>query len=515
MTTPETKTRNNQHGSDEASSSSNIGEQIHTEKTNAETTNAQKPNHAKKHRIRAALEKQARKNVFGISFIAAFGGLLYGYDTGVISGALPQMTKEWGLSSSVQEIVTTAILVGAVTGAILSGVCSRKLGRRRTIIIIAAVFLVGVLCSALSPTAFAIILSRLLLGLGVGGASQVIPTYIAEISPPERRGSLVTMFNIAIGVGILAANLVGALSHEQWSWRWMVGAAVIPAVILLFGMFRVPETPRWLMEQGEDNQSTAVLRVLRPTRPEAMDESDEIREVIDKQQEASSGSGWSNMRQRWTWPALIAALGVAAFTQLSGLEMMIYYAPTILQDTGFPAALSLWASVGIGVVYLAMTIIGRFIVDKVGRRGLMLRMIPGTIISLILFGGIFVVFNGHPPFALTIALLLLFMLFNSGGIQVVGWLIGSEMYPLSIRDQATSLHAAVLWGANIFVTSQALTWVHAFGMHGTMWIYAGFNIVALLFVIFLVPETKGRSLESIEDDLHKGTFRPFQVEKSK
>lgn len=450
--------------------------------------------------------REAQRNVIGVALLAAVGGLLYGYDTGVISGALPQMTAEWDIPHQVQEMVTSAILVGAVIGALGSSLLSRRIGRRATIGVLAIVFAVGVIACSLAPSAGFMIAFRLFLGLAVGGASQIIPTYISEIAPPERRGGLVTMFNTAIGIGIVLANLINAITAESHGWRWIIGAAVLPAIVLLFGMTRVPETPRWLMEVGREQDSRDVLRTLRPTRRAAITESIDIRNLADRKKRVAGG--WPALRQRWTWPALVAGLGVAAFTQLSGLEMMIYYTPTILQGAGFSSGSTLWTSLAVAVVYLAMTLVGRAVVDRIGRRRLTLTMIPGTIISLVLFGGIFWLHGGHPPFVPTVVLLLVFMMFNAGGIQVVGWLLGSELYPLSIRDQATGLHAAMLWGANIFVTALALSWVNALGMHVTMLIYAGFNLVAFVYIYFLVPETNGRSLEDIEQSLRDHTFWP-------
>lgn len=452
---------------------------------------------------------RTRRRATWIALTAALGGLLYGYDTGVIAGALPLITQEWGLSHRLQETVASSILVGAVAGALLSGYASRALGRRRTIIVLAIIFALGVTFSAMAPNVWLLAAARVFLGIAVGGSSQVIPTFIAEIAPAAIRGRLVTCFNIAIGVGIFLANLIGATASHTQSWRGMVAIALIPTLVLFFGMLRVPETPRWLVEAGKKDKALDVLTALRPTQADALAERAEIEHVAEVGTSLSSG-GWRRLGERWTWPALIAALGVAAFTQLSGLELMIYYTPTILQDTGFPVAASLWASVAVAAVYLIMTIIGRFIVDKVGRRGLMLVMIPGTAISLTAFATLFAVYDGHPPFGITVVLLLIFMAFNAGGIQVVGWLLGAEMYPLSIRDKATSLHAAVLWGANIFVTSQALTWVNGIGMSGTMYVYAALNVVGFLFVLFLVPETKGRSLEEIEESLKAGAFRPIR-----
>jgi sugar porter (SP) family MFS transporter len=457
--------------------------------------------------------RTTRHHVTRVAFVAALGGLLYGYDTGVISGTLIEIGKEFSIGSAVKEFITASILVGAILGAFLTGPVSARIGRRRTILLIAGVFVLGVLFAAVSPSPVFLVLSRLFLGLAVGGSTQTIPTYIAEIAPGPRRGSLVTVFNCAIGVGILAAALVGVTLNGVVSWRFMIGVAAAPAIVLLLGMLRLPESPRWFVSQDRVGPARQVLRWLRPTHRDAEDELDEIRRLDDAEPDSRSGQ-WSQLRKPWVRPALVAGLIVAAFTQLTGLEMMIYYTPTILTDAGFPHVYSLWANVGVGVVYLLMTFVGSRVVDRVGRRRLTLVMLPGAALSIGAFGVLFFVQGGKPSPVLTIVLILLFMFFQAGGIQVVGWLIGSEMYPLRVRAAATSLHAMVLWGADLLVTSTALTLTGWIGLGGTMLVYAALNVLGWVLVFLRVPETKGRSLEQIEQSLRDGTFLPRASKRS-
>ncbi|PZF54098.1 MFS transporter [Curtobacterium sp. MCSS17_008] len=457
----------------------------------------------------AETERRTKRHVTRVAFVAAIGGLLYGYDTGVISGTLIEIGKEFSIDATVKEFITASILVGAILGAFLTGPVSARIGRRRTILLIAAVFGLGVLFAAVSPSPVFLVLSRLFLGLAVGGSTQTIPTYIAEIAPGPRRGSLVTVFNCAIGVGILSAAVVGVTLNGVVSWRFMIGVAAAPAIVLLLGMLKLPESPRWFVAQDRIGPARRVLRWARPDQRAAEDELDEIRKLDDA--EPSSGAGqWSQLRKPWVRPALVAGLIVAAFTQLTGLEMMIYYTPTILTDAGFPHEYSLWANVGVGVVYLVMTFVGSRLVDRIGRRRLTLVMLPGAAVSIGLFGALFFLTGGEPSPVLTIVLILAFMFFQAGGIQVVGWLIGSEMYPLRIRAAATSLHAMVLWGANLLVTSTALTLTGWIGLGGTMLVYAALNVLGWVLVFLRVPETKGRSLEQIEQSLRDETFLPHR-----
>lgn len=458
------------------------------------------------------------RNVYYVAFVAALGGLLYGYDTGVISGTLIQIAQDFGITESyelfgstlsghtIQETITASILVGAVIGALGAGWFAMRFGRRATIITVAVIFAVGVVLAGMSPEPLALIGSRLLLGLAVGGCTQTIPTYIAELSPPERRGGFVTFFNVAIGIGILSAALVNVVFKDA-GWHWKIVIAVVPAVLLIIGMLRAPESPRWLVNNNHVGAARMVLRWVRPDGKAADDEVGEIRHVLRRENEAEGGP-WSALGEAWLRPALIAGLAVAVFTQITGLEMMIYYTPVILSMVGFSSDFSLWANVGVGLVYVVMTVVGKLVVDRLGRRRLMLTMLPGSAISIALFGLVFLVSGDQPNPWLALVLLLAFMFFQAGGIQVVGWLLGSEIYPLRIRPAATGLHAASLWGANLLVTATALTLVNALSLGGAMLVYAALNVTALIVIFFRVPETKGRSLETIEQSLKRGTFLP-------
>ncbi|MFP1734831.1 sugar porter family MFS transporter [Lonsdalea quercina] len=440
--------------------------------------------------------------------IAAIAGFLYGYDTGIISGALLQITHDFSLTSHAQELVTSAILVGAVVGALSCGKLSSVLGRRYTVMIVAAIFALGVFGSGLSPNAYYLGAARLVLGFAVGGASQIVPVYIAELAPPEKRGRLVTFFNISIGIGILTAALVGTFLQDLWSWRVMFAVAAIPAVILLLGMLPLPESPRWLVGKKRMKEAHVALDTVRETAREVRREIKAIQRVHERAKRKSTGS-WKDLKQPWLRPALVVGLGIAAFTQLSGIEMMIYYTPTFLTGAGFSRDMALHSALGVAIIYLVLTIVGKLLVDRIGRRTLTLYMIPGAVISLALLGLMFRLnASGGQHGWLIVACLFAFMIFNSGGIQVIGWLVGSEVYPLGVREKASSLHAATLWGSNLLLTSTALSMVNLLGIGGAMWFYALLNLLGFIFIYFMMPETKGRSLEEIETSLKEGRFYP-------
>lgn len=463
----------------------------------------------------AQVETAGRTELYLLSTaaVAALAGFLYGYDTGIISGALLKISDEFSLNSHAQELVAAAILLGAVLGALGCGKLSGVIGRRKTIMLVAIVFILGVVFCSLSPSALLLGLSRLFLGFAVGGASQIVPVYIAELAPAERRGGLVTYFNVSIGFGILGAALVGTFLRDTWSWRLMIVIAALPAAILAMGMIKLPESPRWLVGQRRFREAYKALGLVRETKAEV---SAEVRSIAELHHGSDNpGRGWSELTKPWVRPALVAGLGVAAFTQLSGIEMMIYYTPTFLVDAGIDRRAAMYSALGVALIYLALTVTGKLIVDKVGRRNLCLFTIPGAVVALFLLGLALNMDKASPlRHGLMVASLFGFMVFNSGGIQVVGWLFGSEVYPLSIREKATSLHAATLWGSNLLLTGTALTMVNLLGIGGAMWFYALLNALGFVFILLWVPETKGRSLEQIEQDLDRGIFSPIQQKRA-
>ncbi|PLZ03151.1 MFS transporter [Burkholderia sp. WAC0059] len=444
-----------------------------------------------------------------VATVAAIAGGLYGYDTGIIAGALPLIARDFGLGYRAQELVAAVILLGAVVGSLCSTRLSASIGRRHAIMVVATIYAVGVVAASLSPDVQWLVLSRLVLGIAVGGSTQIVPAYIAELAEADRRGRTVTYFNVSIGVGILLAAIVGVAGDDLVSWRWMFGVAVVPSLALLFGMTRLPFSPRWLVEQDRVRDAHAALVKVRDSDEAVRREIAEIRDTVERQRRESA-QGWRAMRARWLRPALIAGLGVAAFTQLTGIEMMIYYTPTFLRMAGFTSSASLWAALGVALTYFSVTFAGKLLVDRVGRRPLSLCTLPVSAASLAMLAHVLAGGVGTPAQqGWVIACLVGFMVFNSAGIQLIGWLTGSEIYPLGIRDQATGMHAAMLWGSNLLLTGTALTMTRWLGIGGAMWVYAGFNVLAWGFIFVAVPETRGRSLEDIERSLKAGTFLPW------
>ena len=458
-------------------------------------------------------QKDGGKKVPGflifVTATTAIAGFLYGYDTGIISGALLQIGSQFHLQHTMQEIVASSILVGAIIGALTCGWAFERFGRKRMILILAGVYITGALLSSIAPNPALLILARIILGFAVGGSSQTIPVYVAEVAPAAGRGHFVTSFNVAIGLGIVTANLVNSTLH-QVSWRWTIAAASVPAAIFLACALRLPESPRWLVHQDKTEEARDVLARVRPEGTDLDGEIGEIEDISKKEDEAPV-KGWKGLAQPWVRPATVAALGIAAFTQLTGIEMMVYYAPTLLTGIGYTHQQALESSLGLAVVYAVMTATGLLIVDRVGRRRLTLTMLPGAALALLLLGAaLFFKVADKSHAWIVVALLLTYMLFNAGGIQVVGWLSGSEMYPFAVRGAGTSAQAAMVWGADLLVTATALTLISLLTTGGTLWVYAGMNVLAFFFAKRFFPEVGGKSLEEVETMLHEERFAPSQ-----
>lgn len=455
---------------------------------------------------RAAGGGQLTGPVIVIALVSAVSGMLYGYDTGIISGALLQITKDFHIAEAWKQVIAASILLGAVIGALTCSYLSDRRGRKGTLVMLAGVFVVGSLWCSFAPGPVWLSLGRLVLGFAVGGATQTAPMYVAELAPPAFRGRLVLCFQIAIGVGIVIATIVGA--SESIVWRVSIGIASVPAAIMLGLLLRLPESPRWLVKNDQRDTARAVLERIRPAGYDNDDELDEMAELAHVEETAST-RGWPGLRNAWVRPALVLGCGIAIFTQLSGIEMIIYYSPTILTDNGFSTSTALQVSVALGVSYLVAQLVGLAIIDRVGRRRLTLIMIPGAAVALFVLGTLFVTRNSGPgavPFI--VACLVVFMLFNAGGLQLMGWLTGSETYPLAVRPAGTAAQSAALWGTNLLITLTLLTLISGIGVGPSMWLYGLFNVAAWVFVYLRMPDLTGRSLENIESKLKEGRFRP-------
>ncbi len=448
---------------------------------------------------------QQRQLVLWIAVIAALGGLLFGYDTGIVGVALLGLGRQFALDDSLKQFVTAAIIFGALFGCLGTGPLSDRFGRRRMVIVVGLVFAIGSVCSALSPSVAVLIVSRFILGLSAGSATQIVPVYIAEVAPPEHRGKLVTLFQFMVVFGITVAYFTGFALGEHW--RWMFALGVVPAVVLLTGMVLLPESPRWLLVKGRERDALAVLERVRGNPAQARAELEEIRGVAEQ-----PGGQWRDLAKPWIRPAVIVGASISMFSQITGNNALIYYAPTILTHAGFSDRAAVLGTGASTLLVVVMTVVGSFLVDRIGRRTFLLWTIPGSIVALLLMGYLFL---GAGPTndvsrILVVVCLAAYLMLNCGGFGVCIWLINSEVYPLFVRGKGASLGAFSHWFFDLLVTLTTLSLVSALGPAYTFWLYAAISVGALVFIWFLVPETRGKTLERIEHDLRDRRFYPYQ-----
>ncbi len=443
----------------------------------------------------AAVQAEQTGFVFAAAAFAALGGLLFGYDTGVISGALIFIRTQFGLSTFQQELVVSVVLVGAAVGALTGGRLADVFGRRFMLLITALIFVAGAMVCAAAPSLGLLVMGRLIVGLGIGFSTSTVPIYISEVSPPQTRGWQVSLFQLAITIGILAAYLVDFIFSSSGSWRWMLGLAFVPGAILGLGMIRMPESPRWLAEHGQSDRARQVLARIRGT--ENIDaEWVEIQKTLAETHERGRFSDLFGPSIR---SALVIGIGLAIFQQVTGINTVIYYAPLIVQSAGISTASgAILATAGIGLVNVLMTIVAMWLIDHVGRRPLLLIGIAGMILSLGVLGFVFRMPTGGALAWLAVVTLMVYVASFAISLGPIFWLLISEIYPLRVRGIAEGTAAGVNWTFNFLVSFTFLTLVEVLGPSLTFWVYALLAIASWLFSYYLVPETKGRTLEEIE-----------------
>ena len=444
----------------------------------------------------ADLRSPAGKFVYVAAVFAGLGGLLFGYDTGVISSAELFLKKEFALSPFALEVIVSGVLAGAAAGALVGGRLADLFGRRALLIVTASIFAIGaILCAAAGSPAI-LIGGRIIVGLAIGLSSGSVPVYISEVSPPASRGWTVSLFQLSITVGILLAYIAGYALAAIEGWRWMFGLAIIPAVVFGLGMLFLPESPRWLVKQGKIGDARGVLQKIRNT-PAVEDELSEIERSLELTTEQGRLSDLLHPSLR---AALIVGLGLAVFQQVTGINTVIYYAPIIIQTAGIPSASgAILTTAGIGLVNVLMTVVSMWLIDRVGRRPLLLTGIAGMVLTLSILGLSFQV-SAHNGALAWVAVVSIMLYVASFAISLgpIFWLLISEIYPLRVRSSAEGLSATFNWGSNLVVSLTFLTLLQTIGTSRTFWLYAVLAVGAWIFSYYLAPETKGRTLEEIE-----------------
>lgn len=430
--------------------------------------------------------------VYLITSIVASSGLLFGFDTGVVAGALLFIHTSFEVTLFQQELIVSSLVVGAFIGACLGGQLADAMGRRKMLMSSSIGFIFGTLIIVFTPSLDFLILGRFILGLSIGICSFTAPLLIAEVAPANKRGKLVFLSIVTITGGQVIAYAINLWFAEVESWRSMFAMGLIPAVLLFIGVFFIPETPRWLVLKGRVNEAKNILFRIRG----ANNVDEELRAITDNIQ--STKSSWREVFSRINRPALIIGLGLGIFQQISGINTVLYYGPSIFQQAGFADASSqIIVTMGMATINWLGTILAFFIIDKVGRRRL---LIIGCFILALGHLFLFASFSGSDNQMLQILSVVGVGCFIAGySISLGGifWLIIAEIFPLAVRGLAMSLVTAIQWLANFVVALTFLDILNTLGPANTFGIFTGIGFLAFVFCYLKVPETKGVLLEDI------------------
>jgi sugar porter (SP) family MFS transporter len=429
-----------------------------------------------------------------VASIAALGGLLFGYDTGVISGAILFIGKQFALDSRLEAFTISVVLIGCVAGAGVAGTVADRIGRRWTLFGAGVVFLLGAMVSALAPNEAVLLWGRLVVGIGIGFSSVVAPLYISEVAPAETRGALVSLYQFAITVGILAAYLVDYALAASEQWRWMLGLAVVPSLILMGGMIGMPESPRYLFKIARGALARSELqRIYQDTAASQREEAS----ILETLKVKSAGlRALLSPGIRW---ALFIGVTLAILQQVTGINSVIYYGPQIFEMAGIGSASgSILAQSLVGAVNCGMTLVAILFVDRVGRKPLLYAGLAGMFVALAALAVAFA--QPHLSGSLggiALGSMMLYVGCFAFSLGPIVWILISEIFPLRVRGLGMSLSTLANWVGNFAVSQFFLTMVERLGRSTTFWIYAALCIVTILFVYALVPETKQELLEEV------------------
>jgi major inositol transporter-like SP family MFS transporter len=440
-----------------------------------------------------------------IALISTFGGLLFGYDTGVVNGALLYMSRpdQLNLTPFMEGLVASSLLFGAALGAVMGGRLSDKYGRKKNISYLAIVFFFATIGCALAPNSDVMIGFRFLLGLAVGGASVTVPTYLAEMSPVEDRGRVVTQNELMIVTGQFLAFLMNAILGNLFGstghiWRYMLSIATIPAVILWVGMLTMPESPRWLVSKGKISEALHVLKRVRD-EARAVVELGEIKELSDAEAHLEKANIKEFAVTPWIRRLLFIGIGVGIVQQITGVNAINYYGTQILKEAGFSMQAALIANTANGAISVTATLVGMWLLGRLGRRKIFLIGLTMTTITQCFIGIFSMTLSDQSYFPyLILSMTVTFMAFQQGCSAPVTWLIMSEIFPLRLRGLGMGTVVFFSWIANFTVGLGFPVLLSSIGLSQTFFTFAFGGLMAILFVAKWLPETKGRSLEQLE-----------------
>ncbi len=435
-----------------------------------------------------------------VAATASLGGLLFGYDSGVISGALLFIRKTFRLDPAMQGAVVSLALAGATIGAAFAGWFADRYGRRRVIVTTAAIFVLGSLLCAVAASVPALLVGRFVVGLGIGVASMLTPLYLGEMAPAERRGAVVSLNQMCITLGIVFSYAVDyAFTGVAGDWRWMLGLGCVPALVLGVGMTLLPDSPRWLAGAGRMDEAAQALRTIRG-RTDVQAELQALR--TDLQGEGGRVAPWSAILRGRTRRTLVVGVGLAIFQQVTGINTVIYFAPTIFDHAGLGrASTTILATAGIGVVNVVMTYVALRLLDTLGRRTLLLTGLGGMLASLVAIAVVFAIGLSGGLAWVTVIAVAIYVAFFAIGLGPVFWLLIAEIFPLRVRGRGMSISTVANWGSNLVVSQVFVSLLHGIGAAATFGVFAVMTALSIAFTLSVVPETKGRTLEQIEADL--------------
>jgi SP family arabinose:H+ symporter-like MFS transporter len=425
----------------------------------------------------------------------AISGFLFGFDTAVINGVLLLLRRQFNLSNLQTEVAASSLLLGCLLGAAGASMIGDRYGRRKSLIFSAVLFALSSLGAAAASTAALFSVARLVGGLAIGVASVLTPIYIAEISPSKNRGALVSINQLAIVIGILSAYLVSWLLSRtgEDSWRWMLAVAVAPSLAFLAGLLAIPESPRWLISRGRRDEGERILARIFGAKA-AKEQVQAVERAV-----ANEEGSWREVFSKGMRKRLAIGMLLALFSQITGINTVLYYGSIIISEhfPGQSTSMALIANVIIGAVNLIFTIVAMVFLDRWGRRGILMTASGGMAIALTI---LVITLNLHniPP-AFMLGGLLLYVAFFALGMGPGPWLIISEIFPTKVRGRAASVATSTLWSGTLVVTFTFLTLVKVLNLWGTFAIYAMLSFLCFVYVWKMVPETKGRTLEQIQN----------------
>jgi MFS transporter, SP family, galactose:H+ symporter len=441
--------------------------------------------------------------IYFLALVAAIAGFLFGYDEGIIAVARASLDKEFPMSPLVGGFMTAAVPLGALVAASVAGRVIDQFGRRKVLMCAAALFAVGALIAAAITAVWMLVAARLVLGLAIGFAAVAAPLYIAESAPLTIRGALVSTYQLAITVGILVSYLTGlVIEDDGGGWRVMFGLGVVPGLLFLLGLAFLPESPRWCVLKGLPEQARAGLRRLRGP---GADVDAELAEMVRMAKaEAGQTVGYAALRETAIRPAIIVAVGLFFLQQLSGINAVIYYAPEIFSHAGFDSGKTqILATVGVGTVNVLTTILAMFLIDRLGRRPLLVLGFIGTAVTMLVIA-LAVVYPAIVPSWVIIVMLLLYIASFAVAVGPLPHLLMSEVYPLRVRGPGMSMASISNWGFNFVVVFAFPLMLAGPGLAFTFTLFAVICLGGIVFTLRRVPETTGHSLEAIEQHLMSG-----------